>query len=327
MTAAAATVAGFGALLGFLLGFSVGQGSTCAVTAGKQLVFEGRARLLAGFLVAGGVAGLVVLPLAWTVGMRAGLPPDAPLAAPLAAGALLLATGALVNDACLFGTLARIALGEVRFLAVPAGLAIGYALVGAIVGDGELQPNRFPTPSPAGLLLVAVSIVLVAGGCFALARGGDRAEPGRWPLRAAMVVLGSAGALLFALTPGWTYADAVRRGVAAGVGPKMAAAVGPALLTGVATLLGAVVAGTVAGRFRLQRPRPLPVLRSVAGGALMAAGASFVPGGNDSLLLWAVPGGSVSGLLAYGLMTGAILAWLAALGVVRRRRSRRPVSV
>lgn len=323
MTGVGATVAGLGALLGFLVGFSVGQGSTCAVTAGRQLVFEGRARLLAGFLVAGGVAGLVCLPLAWTAGMRAGLPPEAPLAPPLAAGALLLAAGALVNDACLFGTLARIALGEVRFLAVPLGLAAGYAMVGGLVGGAPVGPNRFGSPSPAGLLLVAASAALVAGAAWTLARGGDRAAPGRWPLRAAMVVLGGAGALLFALTPGWTYADAVRGAVAAGLGGAPVAVAAPALLTGAATLVGAVVAGTVVGRFRVERPRAVPVLRSLGGGALMAAGASFVPGGNDSLLLWAVPGGSVSGLLAYLLMTGAIMAWLAGLRLLLRPRARR----
>lgn len=300
--------AALGASLGFLIGYSVGQASTCAVTAAKEIVFEGRARLFSGFLLASGVAGLLCLPLAWTIGMRAGLPPEAPIAIPLIAGALLLATGALVNDACLFGTLARIALGEVRFLAVPIGLAIGFGLTHWLdLGQRVLTPNMFGHPGPAAVALVLVSGAIVAAAVISLARGGDPGAPGLWPLRLSMVVLGGAGALLFVLTPGWTYSDSVRRGVFSL--DEMFMPLGAAVIaTGLATLTGSVVAGIVARRFVFQSPRPLPILRSLAGGALMAIGASFVPGGNDNLLLWAVPGGSLSGLIAYATMSVTIVA-------------------
>lgn len=308
--------------LGFLVGYAVGHGSTCAVTAGKQLVYEGRARLLAGFVLAGGVAGLICLPLAWTIGMRAGLPPEAPIAAALVMGALLLATGALVNDACLFGTLSRIAGGEVRFLAVPLGLAFGDAALAWFDPDlAGIAPNSFGRPGPAAVGLVVAATAMVIGAWWLLGRGGDRGGNGRWPLRRAMLALGVAGALLFVLTPGWTYSDAVEhvaRPLASGepVGRLATWAAAAAI----ATLAGAVAAGFAARQFHYQRPEPLPLLRSVAGGALMAGGAAFVPGGNDSLLLWSVPGGSLSGLIAYVIMTAAILAFL----LIRKRLSARP---
>jgi hypothetical protein len=122
-----------------------------------------------------------------------------------------------------------------------------------------------------------------------------------------MVMLGGAGALLFVLTPGWTYAEAVRQGVQEFTSTMPMAQTLAAILTGVATLAGAITAGAMSGRFRLERPTLKPVLRSVAGGALMAVGAAYVPGGNDHLLLWAVPGGSVSGLVAYVIMSLVIL--------------------
>jgi hypothetical protein len=122
-----------------------------------------------------------------------------------------------------------------------------------------------------------------------------------------MLVLGGAGALLFVLTPGWTYSEAVRQSVLE-LGSTMPEALTlAAILTGAATFAGAITAGLRSGQFRLQRPAVGPVLRSVAGGALMAVGAAYVPGGNDHLLLWAVPGGSVSGLVAYLIMSAAIL--------------------
>jgi hypothetical protein len=294
--------------LGFLIGLAVGQASTCAVSAAREIVHHGRARLLTGFLIAGGVAGLLCLPAAWTIGMQAGLPPETAVGAALLTGALLLATGALINDACLLGTLARLSQGEVRFLAVPVGLAVGYGLV-ATAGLPEiaLTPNLFGHPTTLGFALVLASALLLVVGWLALGRDEDPGAPGRWRLRTSMLVLGGSGACLFVFTPGWTYADAVRQGVLE-IGSGMPAPqTVVALLTGGATLAGAMTAGLLSGDFRLQRPAAGPVLRSVIGGALMAIGAAHVPGGNDHLLLWAVPGGSVSGLIAYLLMSGAIL--------------------
>jgi hypothetical protein len=294
--------------LGFLIGLAVGQASTCAVTAAKEIVHHRRARLLAGFLVAGGVAGLLCLPLAWTVGMRAGLPPEAAISGALLGGALLLAAGALVNDACLLGTLARLSQGEVRFLGVPVGLAIGYGVVPtAGLEPVALSPNLFGQPAAPAILLVIASFGLVAAGWAALSRGGDAGSPGRWRLRTSMLVLGGAGALLFVLTPGWTYSEAVWQGVDELGGTTRMEHTLAAILTGLATLAGALTAGVASGSFRLERPAVDCVFRSILGGALMAIGAAYVPGGNDHLLLWSVPGGSVSGLIAYLTMSGAIL--------------------
>lgn len=294
-----------GTLLGFLIGWSVGQTSTCAVTAAKEIVRFRTARLLTGFLLAGGTAGLISLPLAWALGMRAGLPPEAPFDFPLVCGAVLLALGALVNDACLFGTLGRIALGELRFLAVPVGLFCGFALANVLAPDAQQQlPNGFGRPSVAGFVLVGASTLLTVT-TFLLLRRTPR-PPGSWPLRWSMILLGGAGSLLFVLTPGWTYSDTVRHAaLAAERGTRMAVFMP---LTAAATIAGAWIAGVRSGRFRYAAPRLLPVCRSLGGGALMAVGAWFVPGGNDSLLLWAIPGGSVSALAAYTTMSSLILA-------------------
>ena len=313
------------AALGFLIGLAVGQASTCAVSAAKEIVYHRRARLLTGFLIAGGVAGLLCLPLAWTIGMRAGLPPETALGWTLAAGALLLAAGALVNDACLLGTLARLAQGEVRFLAVPIGLGLGYAIVNAaMLPPVTITPNLFGQPAGPAVTLVLASAALVGIGWLALGRGGDLGSPGRWRLRTSMLVLGGAGALLFVLTPGWTYSEAVRQGVDEAGSAMPDPQTFAAILTGIATLAGALAGGMLSGQFRYQRPATATVLRSIAGGSLMAIGAAYVPGGNDHLLLWAVPGGSVSGLVAYLIMSAAILLALYAqhrLTGLRRRRT------
>ena len=97
----------------FIFGFSVSQGGTCAVTAAKQLVYEGHGTLLTGFAIAVGASGLICLPLAWIFGNTVYLAHNAMISPELIAGAALLGIGAVINDACLFGTLSRISLGEV----------------------------------------------------------------------------------------------------------------------------------------------------------------------------------------------------------------------
>ena len=52
-------------------------------------------------------------------------------------------------------------------------------------------------------------------------------------------------------------------------------------------------------------------VRRFAGGTIMGLGAALVPGGNDTLLLWAIPGLTIYGVLAYGSMLVAIGAGLA----------------
>jgi hypothetical protein len=298
-----------GILLAFLIGWSVGQASSCAVTAAKEIVHDGTGRLLIGFVLAGCLAGLISLPLSWTLGTQAGLPPEAPLHLALIAGAALLAAGALVNDACLFGSLARLAQGEVRFLAVPLGLFFGYLAAAVLAPEHEpLAPNHFTSPSAAGFLLVSVSAVLAPLAWWRLRRIPP--PPGIWPLHRSMLLLGAAGSLLFVLTPGWTYGDAVRQAALSLLGTSSTPLLLPMLVAGLATIAGAISAGQLSGRFAYRAPNAATVARSLSGGALMGLGAWFVPGGNDQLLLWAVPGGSVSGLVAYVAMTGLIILFL-----------------
>jgi uncharacterized protein len=61
----------------------------------------------------------------------------------------------------------------------------------------------------------------------------------------------------------------------------------------------------------LQRPEWRRGLRCAGGGLIMGCGAALVPGGNDSLLLWAIPGLTIYGALAYLFMLVTIAAGFA----------------
>ena len=126
-----------------------------------------------------------------------------------------------------------------------------------------------------------------------------------------MVLFGAAGALLYALVPGWTYADAVRRAVV--TTPSGMTGFGAALCAA-ATLAGAVTAGLRSGRFTYQPPTLRGMARSLLGGMVMAIGGVLVPGGNDTLLFAALPALSPGGIAAYLTMTASVLAILFGLG-------------
>jgi uncharacterized protein len=303
----------------FFMGYSINEGSTCAVSAAQELVDQRRATMLTGFAVAIGAAGLICLPVAWIFGSDVHLASDTPVSLALIAGAILLGIGAVINDACLLGTLARIGHGEVRFFALPVGLTAGFFIADrqSWAKAGGAIPNAMAQPGPIGFLVVAGFAVIVIAAYRRLGQGLMPPSLRDWPLRRAMLVLGVCGALLFTLTPGWTYADAVRRAVAPG--EQMTAIGFGVVIAALAALAGALASGIRARSFHFQKPTVRTLLRSLIGGTVMAFGGTLIPGGNDSLLLSSVPSATVSGLTAYAIMSLTVPLLL--LGM-RRLRSR-----
>lgn len=301
------------AALAFLLGYAVNQASTCAVTAAKLLLHDSETGLTIGFLLAVAVAGVVTLPLAWWLGPQAHLAPWTMITPGLLGGAVLLGIGAVINDACLFGTLHRIGDGQLRFLALPVGLGLGFVLVEflpALVAAPS-RSNPLALPGPNGWLALALFALaaLVAGRLLAV-REKFRLRSASWPFPMTMVLFGLAGALLYALVPGWTYADAVRRAV--GAVPSAMAGIAAAVCA-LASLAGTLSAGLRSGSFHCRAPTPIGIVRSLLGGTIMALGSVLIPGGNDTLLFAALPALSPGGIAAYLMMTATVLVLLYAI--------------
>jgi uncharacterized protein len=312
-------LAGVAALSAFVMGYALNQGTTCAVLAARQVLEDRRPTMLLGFGVAAATAGLVWLPLSWA-GIVA-LTPDRAVTGGLITGAALLGAGAVLNRACLLGSISRIGDGRFSYLGLPVGLFVGFILADALrIQTSPSRANLLGHPSEiSALVLIGFGVAVWLG--WAILRSlGDRAEDDRWSGRVAMTVLGVAGALLFAAAPGWTLADAVRIAAPHGAMPMMAATT-LGLLMFALLCAGAVASGVRRRSFAFQPPRLVAFVRSLAGGAVMAVGASLIPGGNDSLLLAALPGATVAGFAAYGVMTAIVFALLLA-----RRRLSRPAS-
>jgi uncharacterized protein len=288
----------------FAIGLAVNSGSTCAVTAARDLVYQRRLGAMVGFVLAIAVAGLVTLPVKWSFGNAVHFAGDPMIGWPLIGGAVLLGLGAALNGACLFGTLGRIGNGELRYFGMPLGLAIGFLIASHIDGfvPGQLGESYFAHYTALSSLILLIFLGAAVAAWALLGKAKNLPSP---RYRFAMLLLGFAGAIEFMLFPGATYADAVRISVVGGMGDYAV----PAAAT-LAALTGSIVSGISTGKFLLRFPHAKGFARSVGGGLLMAAGGWLVPGGNDALLLSYLPAATLGGCVAYIVMTATVIAIL-----------------
>ena len=308
-------------VLAFGFGYAANQGGTCLVVAAHELHRRQPPKMFVGFLAASAAAGLVAVPIVWTGTLGATLAPSTSINFLLLIGAIAFGLGALINDTCLLGSLARLGDGEMRLLALPLGLTIGIlAADHGRFGYDSTWPSLISKPSATGLVtLLAFLVVLVLALVFVSTKSVLRTKPG-WSFGASMIGLGITGGLLYALSPAWTVADVIQRALPLRMSPA-----GEVALTAViSSIAGALTASFRQGNLRLQLPTANGILRSVVGGTLMGIGIALIPGGNDGLILAAVPTLSPGGIVAYLLMTTTIVFGFAARGKLFRRCLSRP---
>jgi uncharacterized membrane protein YedE/YeeE len=135
--------------------------------------------MFVGFLAASAAAGLVAVPIVWTGTLGATLAPSTSINFLLLIGAIAFGLGALINDTCLLGSLARLGDGEMRLLALPLGLTIGIlAADHGRFGYDSTWPSLISKPSATGLVtLLAFLVVLVLALVFVSTKSVLRTKP------------------------------------------------------------------------------------------------------------------------------------------------------
>ena len=297
--------AAFAVLLAALMGVAIQRGGTCTVAAVEEIMLRHRATQLLAMLVAAlWVAGL--LALAEFAGYGRMSPPGYALSIGAAIGGAFLGLGAWINGACAFGTVARVGAGQWAYLATPLGFFCGIWLAAHSAWITPPAPLVAAASSPGRAL--AWGLVLLALASWAL-------RPGRkwaWTPASATLVIGLCFVLLMLVVGGaWTWSETLA-GWARGMGLSMGGLHGLLVL---ALFGGSLLASRAAGRFRSGRPGIRRVLGCFIGGALMALGASFAPGSNDSLLLIGLPM-----FWAYAWVAFATMCLVIALAMFASRR-------
>jgi toxin CptA len=283
-----------------LLGVLMSRTSLCTVAGVQQCLRERRLHGLLPMLAAASASGLVLLACSALVPGQVVLPRDQPIGVRLLVGGALLGVGALVNGACYLGSVLYIGRGNANFLLTLLGLGVAARIAGAPMMAADGAPLRMAMGPTflAGALLFALLL-------WVALRAWHRS-----------VVLAAAAAgllagLVYALHPAWSYGVVID---SLALSRWMESA---ALLSAAMLFVGATLGALSQHRWQFVMPAPLRAARCLAGGFLMGWGAHLVPGGNDMLLLWAIPGLTLYGVLAYLAMVATIVLAMAGRTAVR----------
>jgi Sulphur transport len=297
-----------------LMGYAIQRGATCMVAAIDEIVTKRRvSRLVALTEASVWVAGGLVLANSFGV---LKMPPTAyPINVSTIAGGILLGLGALINRACVFGSIARLGSGEWAYLLTPVGFFLGCLGAGYLMTAAAPTAVQSPLFAVAPLLIVPLALFAAWRGLQALQAMTQRQFAAHiWSPHHATMVIGLAFVVMLLTVGSWAYTEAL-----ASLAQGMASNVSAKLLLFFGLLAGALFGGTTAGRMRFVAPTVGGLIRCVVGGAMMGAGSLLIPGSNDGLILLGLPLLQPHALVALISMALAIVGGMA----IERKFARR----
>ncbi|WP_299143496.1 YeeE/YedE thiosulfate transporter family protein [uncultured Tateyamaria sp.] len=290
----------------FVLGFALSRASTCTVAATMRLVTLRRVDWLLGIAVAVSWSAVAIYALRLAFPESTAAPDAFGINTTLIVASVVMGAGAWLNGGCFVGSVGHISSGNVSYVATFAGLAAArlFENTDRLMGLAPMQTAARLTPESGGqywALLGLFALLLV----WSMWRIFKR----RQQAMIALSAMGVAAAVVYSLQPDWSYEALIGRMVhGQDVRDNLVI-----LLAVIGLFSGATLSAMLNNRFQLRHSGWRSTTLSFAGGLLMGIGAQFVPGGNDTLLLWVIPGFALHGLASYLIMVGtvAILIMLA----------------
>lgn len=300
--------------LAFLLGFSLGRVATCTVAATDRWIIQGKLDWMGGLVVVLSWSGLVLFFLLLYSG-RAHIPVDIEIQASLFIGAIFMGLGALINRGCFVGTVGYIGTGQFSYLLSFVGLGLAMWLAGDNMLDlfDPVTPKKrtlIPDDPVKQMVVVGFVIVCLASLWFLVFL--------RNLSMLALLTVGITAAMIFGTRPDWAYA-AVINSLINGQGLSVGMTVEIAVVT---LFIGAIISSWLKDKFRPTLGTWKLAFSNLMGGFLMGIGASAVPGGNDILLMWTIPGLALYGVIAYLVMIATIAIALKILPIVESKLNR-----
>ena len=295
----------------FLLGFALGRVATCTVAATDRWINKGKLDWLGGLVVVTSWSGLVLFFLLIYSG-QVHIPVDIELRASLFVGAILMGLGAVINRGCFVGTVGYIGTGQFSYLLSFVGLGFAMWLAsnnGLDLFDPVSPKKRTLIPDdPVKQVVVMCFAIVCLFSLWLLVMKRNMAM-------LALLTIGICAAMMFGTRPEWAYAAALNsfvngQGLSAGMTIEIAI---------VALFSGAIVSSWLKDRFKPTFGTWKLAAGNLAGGFLMGIGASGVPGGNDTLLMWTIPGLALYGAIAYLVMIATIAIALKLMPIIAKR--------
>jgi uncharacterized membrane protein YedE/YeeE len=277
-------------LLAGIMGFAIQRGATCTVAAVDEWVNHRRARRLISMIEASlWVAGGLVIANALHISNK--MPAGYPVTIWVVSGSVLLGIGAYINQACVFGAIARLGSGEWSYMATPIGFYLGCAIYSAST-IGHAAPMPFTNSSPIFQLSPVVAIILLMllllrllWPLFTTHRNvGDNITRRLWSPQIATTIIGITFLFLLLMVGAWAYTDVLAE-LARGLQMDLVTRV----LLLIALFVGALIGGWAARRFGSARMSFNQMGKCLIGGTLMGLGSVMIPGSNDGLILLGMP--------------------------------------
>jgi uncharacterized protein len=315
--------------LALVAGFAAQRGQICSVLAAKQLVETGRASRLIAFLYAMAWVVLLTVPLSFVFPDQFNLSVGYSLSPSAVVAGAIYGFGAFINGACLFGICSRSVSGSLHYFAALPGIMVGSAFATTVGMTAVLGPrHQSPLESHSLALIAIVIAALIAGFVTHRTLKGIRIakvswrkllSASRWRSSMALSVIAFASGLLFALGDPASYATLLKQ--IGGVVFTNSGKIDPACaVSTIAMFSGSMLSRYLGGRFHFVAPTLQACVRSFAGGFIMSAAASAVPGGNDTMVLFAIPGLALNAVLAYVTMM-VTLTTLIFMGSINSRKN------
>jgi Sulphur transport len=290
-----------------LMGFAIQRGATCAVAAVGEVVQVGTTKRIVALAetslwVAGG------LLTARALGLLANLPGGFALSPWTFVGAVLLGIGAYINQACVFGSVARLGSGQWAYALTPVGFYLGALTAPLLFSQMMPAPlATLPMNTKLPFWLAPLFGVYALWRIVGIARrphpegGGWRRI---WAPHEATILIGITFVITLVTVGAWGYMDLLIH-IAHGMSQNL-----PwqgSLF--VALLAGSVVGGWAGGSLAWHRQSVATLARCVAGGLLMGWGSLLVPGSNDGLILVGMP--LLWPYAWFAIVTMCVVIWIA----------------
>jgi len=302
--------------LAFILGFVANRTTLCAVKAVDEILFQRQSKVLASFgKIILWAFGITII-LEWVFGIAPIEAPKYSLNLQALLGGLILGTGAVLNGGCALHTLIRLGRGDLGMLISLSGISASVFVLNGIqfiipTISITSTTSSFSMDAEYKLILSMVVLIWMAVELCRLFRHFKRSELRTrllaecYKLSTAAAVLGICNGVLFAAVGTWSYTHTLLTNVIELASQQTVQENTDLLFLGGLTLTllaGIAVSSFIKGKLSIRYKPQTRWLQYFAGGLLMGLGALLIPGGNDVLLLSAIPGGSPHAIPAYLFM-------------------------
>lgn len=297
-----------------VLGFSAHRASLCTVRAVEELLSTRRAYMLAGFAkTVLWVIGITAISVSLDVGTLSTASSRWALSTQALTGGLVFGVGAVLNGGCAISTLTRLADGNLGMLITLLGFCLGVSSYTLLSGY-DVIAGATPA-SPLTLMSgMAVTVAAIVFGIWMfweitrLWRTRERSHgwwarltAERYRLSTAALLIGLSNAILYLTVGDWTYTHTLSAEFRAIITSTNTFNLLSWLLFA-SMLIGMGLSAWQRRQMHLRwRPRS-QWWAYFGGGALMGVGAGLAPGGNDQLILRALPALSPHALPVFGAM-------------------------